>query len=250
MNTERISKISRLIESQGRVTLTELSRIFKDVSQMTLRRDLIFLENAGEIIRVKNGAVSAAKKEIEGYFYQRAETNAAEKKIIAEKAVTLIEEGKATYIDSGSTSLYFVRQLPDLNYCIITNGINIALELSNKTLPSVTVLGGTLSRNNTATSGIAGYFQLQNLNIDTAFLCTSAFSEESGFTCGNPTENEIKKLALSKAKRKIILMDSSKAGNIMPYTFAHLKDIDILVSDGKLPVGIKSEALKTGVKIL
>ena len=150
MNTERIKKISELIEMQGRISLDELVGRFKDVSSMTLRRDLLYLENLGEIIRIRGGAVSVRElqKKTEDYFYQRTAVNVADKKNIAEKAASIMEVGHSIFIDSGSTSLYLVKELADVNFTIITNGINIALELSRKSMPIITVLGGNLSRNN------------------------------------------------------------------------------------------------------
>ena len=58
MNTIRINKISEILEKKGRISLDELSERFKNVSTMTLRRDLIFLENKGDVIRIRGGAVS------------------------------------------------------------------------------------------------------------------------------------------------------------------------------------------------
>lgn len=252
MNTERIRKISELIKSQGRISLDELTERFKNISSMTLRRDLIFLEETGDIIRVRGGAVSVRelKKKTEDFFYERTAVNVPEKKIIAEKAASVIETGHSTFIDSGSTSLYLVKQMLDVNYTIITNGINIALELSRKSMPSITVLGGNLSRNNFATSGMTGYQLLDEFNIDMAFLGTTAFTIEGGFTCGSQGESDIKKLVLKKAKRKIMLMDSSKTDKVMPYTFAAFSDIDVLISDGKLPQKVKDEAFRLGITLM
>lgn len=252
MNTIRINKISEILEKKGRISLDELSERFKNVSTMTLRRDLIFLENKGDVIRIRGGAVSVKElqKKTEDYFFERTSKNVAEKKIIAEKAAKVIEPGQSTFIDSGSTSLYFVKQLLDINYTIITNGINIALELSRKSMPVITILGGMLSRNNCATSGSFCNDLLNYINIDTAFLNTTAFTLEGGFTCGSQSENDIKKIVLKKAKRKIMLMDSSKINNVMPYTFAQLSDIDVLISDDNLPKSIKEEANKLGVAVM
>lgn len=252
MNTERIKKISELIEMQGRISLDELIGRFKNVSSMTLRRDLLYLENAGEIIRVRGGAVSVRElqKKTEDYFYQRTAINVTEKKVIAEKAAAVMETGHSVFIDSGSTSLYLVKELADINYTIITNGINIALELSRKSMPNITVLGGNLSRNNCATSGKNGCDLLKDINIDMAFLGTTAFTVEGGFTCGSSSESEIKKLVISKAKRKIMLMDSSKIDKVMPYTFAAFNELDVLVSDGKLPQKVKDRAFDLGITVI
>ena len=227
LNTDRINKIRSLIEAQGRISLDELTERFKSFSSMTLRRDLIFLEEQGEIIRVRGGAISVKEfqKKTEDHFYERAAVNVEEKKLIAEKCASILETGLSIFIDSGSTSLYLVKQMLDVNYTIITNGISIALELARKSMPSITVLGGTLSRNNCATSGIACE-QLSDLNINMAIMCTTAFTLDGGFTCGSQPESELKQIVLKKAKRKVMLMDSSKIDRVMPYTFAAFKDID------------------------
>lgn len=252
MNIDRIKKISELIEKQGRVSLDELIERFKSVSSMTLRRDLLELERAGEIIRVRGGAVSVRElqKQTEDILNQRTAMNIAQKKLIAEKAAPLMEAGHSTFIDSGSTSLFFVKQLPDLHYTVITNGINIALELSRNTMPQITLLGGNVSRNNFATSGTSTCEFLDQLNIDMAFLGTSAFTVDGGFTCGSSAEADIKKLIVQKAKRKIMLMDSSKCSKVMPYTFAEFSDIDVLITDSNLAQDVKDAALKLGIAIM
>lgn len=252
LNTERINKIRELIEAQGRISLDELMERFKDYSSMTLRRDLIYLEEQGEIIRVRGGAISVKEfqKETEDFFHERTALNVEEKKIIAEKCASILETGLSIFIDSGSTSLFLVKQMLDVNYTIITNGINIALELARKKMPAITILGGMLSRNNFATSGMACERQLEGLNINMAIMGTTAFTLDGGFTCGSQPEAELKRLVLKKAKRKIMLMDSSKVDKVMPYTFAAFGDIDVLISDGKLPQKIKDAALEYGVTIM
>lgn len=252
MNIDRITKISKLIEKQGRISLDELMGRFKNVSSMTLRRDLLVLEKRGEILRVRGGAVSVRElqKQTEDEINQRTAVNIASKKLIAEKAAPLFEAGHSIFLDSGSTSLFLVKQLPDVNYTVFTNGINLALELARKSMPQISVIGGTLSRNNFATSGQASFDFLDQINIDMAFLATTAFTLDGGFTCGSSSEAEIKKMVIKKAKRKIMLMDSSKADKVMPYTFAQFSDIDVLISDGKLSEEIKQAALELSISIM
>ena len=252
MDNTRITLIRALIESQGRISLDELVERFKDVSSMTLRRDLMRLEEEGEVLRVRGGAVSVRElsKKTEDFISQRAAVRIAEKKLIAEKAASIAEPGCSLFIDSGSTSLFLVKQLPDINYTVITNGINVALELARKSMPSITVLGGMLSRNNCATSGVPAMQLLSEISIETAFMCATAFTAGGGFTCASASESEIKKAVMKKSKRKIMLMDSSKVGKVMPYTFAAFEDIDVLVSDGNLPQDVRDAAFDLGISIL
>ena len=251
MQTRR-ETIAQLIETQGRISLDELTERFKDVSSMTIRRDLLYLEEKGDIIRIRGGAISIKElqKKREDNLYHRALSNTREKKIIAQKAISVIEVGLSVFIDAGSTSLFFVKQLPDIHYTIITNGLSIALELSKKSMPNIILIGGAVSRNNYATSGKNGIALLRDINIDMAFLTPTAFTIEKGFSCGREAENEIKSIALQKAKQRIILMDSSKIGKVMPYTFATLDDVDAIIVDDKYPLELKDIAFKKNISLI
>ena len=110
-----------------------------------------------------------------------------------------------------------------------------------------TLLGGTVSRNNIATSGSFSTDMLSHINIETAFLAATAFTEDRGFTCGSQSESEIKSYVLKNAKRRIMLLDSTKLGKIMPYTFAAFGDIDVLISDSEFPQELRDKARTLGI---
>ena len=252
MNRERKSIIRELIEKNGRMSLDELDARFTDVSEMTLRRDLYALEEEGVLIRVRGGAVSVheLQKKTEEQFDRRTAMMVGEKRIIAEKAIKFLEAGTSIFIDSGSTTLYFAKEMPDMNYYISTNGISIAAELLRKKMPSVTLIGGEVSRNNLATSGHLGLNFLASINIETAFMSATAFNFDKGFSCASQSEAELKSTVLSKVKKRIMLLDCSKVDKTMPYTFAKTSDIDYLVTDGGLPDDIKYKLSRVGVNVL
>ncbi|MGN1100085.1 MAG: DeoR/GlpR family DNA-binding transcription regulator [Christensenellales bacterium] len=242
MDNTRKQSIKNLIEEKGRISLDELGKRYPDVSSMTLRRDLLSLEEAGEVIRVRGGAVSVKEinKNVEDIYSQRAVINTELKKEIASKAAVFAERGHSIFIDSGSTAHYFTKALLDINYYITTNGLNIAMELSRRSMPVVNLIGGVVNKNNLAASGNLSKIFLDNINIDIAFMVCSGFSEETGFMCGSMTENQLKSEVVAKAKKIIMLMDSSKVNKSMPFTFCKASDIDILVSDSKLPAEIRT----------
>ncbi len=252
MKGDRKAVIRELIEKNGRMSLDELTGRFPQVSSMTLRRDLYALEAEGAVIRVRGGAVSVAElsKKTEEQFDRRAAVMVSQKKRIAEKAVAFLEAGTSVFIDSGSTTLYFAKEMPDMNYYISTNGISIAAELLRKKMPVVTLIGGEVSRNNLATSGHLGLNFLDNINIETAFMSATAFTMEGGFSCGSQSEADLKSRVLSKVKKKIMLMDTSKVNKTMPYTFAKLEDIDVLITDDGLPDDLKYKLSRTRIQLL
>ncbi len=252
MNLTRIGRIAEMIDKRGRISLDELMERFPEVSSMTLRRDLLKLEEQGVIFRVRGGAVAVHElsKKTEEIFDKRHNQNVAAKKSIAQKAAKFIETEHSVFIDAGSTALYFVKELPDVNYYVITNGLSIAMELSRRSMPAITLIGGELSANNLATSGPSSRAYFEGLNIGTAYLSATAFNEEHGFTCGSQTESDIKKAALAKAKKRIMLLDSTKTGKSMPYTFAGLSDVDLIITDSGFSEQYKKLCEERGVMVI
>jgi len=252
LHINRREIINAYIHEKGEIKLKELEKMFPDVSSMTLRRDLIYLENKGYVIRVRGGAkaISHVTGTVEDVYSLRATENMEAKIKIAKKAVNYIETGRSVYLDAGTTIMCLARILPDENLSIITSGPNIALEIAKHHKPSVTLIGGQLNRNNLCTSGINALDFIKSINIDIAFLASSGFSLDTGFTCGNFSECELKKAVVKKARRKIMLMDTSKFNKSMPFTFASLEDIDIMICESAIPQDIMEEAEKNGVKII
>lgn len=254
MNNERQHKILMVLEQDGEVQLQKLKEKFPNVSMMTLRRDLISLEQDGYMVRTYGGAVATKKLaggigEEDAYSRRAAEQNEA-KLTIAHKALKLIEEGRSIYFDAGSTIMQLAKLLDDGNFSIVTSGANIALELVKKQHTSVVILGGLVNKNTLSSSGPNAILQLDTVNIDVAFMSASGFSSDSGFTVSNVYECELKRKVVKRAKKIIILMDSSKINKNLPYTYCTMDDVDIWVCEKELPGDLEIEAKKFHVEII
>ena len=235
MTTERREIINQTIQKKGEVKIKELKEMFPDVSGMTLRRDLNHLEEKGQIVRIWGGAKSINHlTESKEKHYSSRETENIDAKIkIANKAVNFIETGRSIFVDSGTTTMCLAETIPNQDLSIITSGPNIGMEIIDKNNPSVTLIGGKLNRNNISVSGPNSLKFIENINVDIAFMGTSGFSPDNGFTSGDFNECQLKENIIQKARKVIMLMDLSKIDKNMPFTFAQLEDIDILVSEDK-----------------
>lgn len=249
---ERQKLINDYIQSKNEVTLSELKKLVPDVSEMTIRRDLEVLENAGRIVRVHGGArsVKAINMLVEDAFAKRYTANVDKKRIIVEKAISFIEDNNSVYLDAGSTTMMLAEMIPDKKLLISTCGLNIAAELLKHKNSSVNLIGGEVSKNSISTYGPTARMAIENLNVDVAFVASTAFSKKNGFTCGNIYDCEIKREILKRATFKIMLMDSSKIGNMMPYTFANASDIDVLITDDGIPEELHNFFAENGTKVL
>lgn len=250
MTQSRRDDILRLINQQGQLGLKELTTRF-NVSEMTLRRDLAYLEEKGQIIRTRGGAIAAGRLNglAEELYSSRTLSNVKEKLEIARKALLHVEAGRSFFIDSGSTMMFFAKALPDEYYYIITAGPNIALEAARKQKPNITLIGGNLNRNNLSVSGVHSLDFLRDINIDIAFMAASGFGPDTGFMAGAFSECELKQAVIRKANKVVMLMDSSKVGKRLPFTFARLEEVDILVTDDKIDDTIAAQAQACGVTI-
>lgn len=250
---DRLIKLKQFIDKSGKVSFHELETSFPEVSAMTLRRDLIKLEERNEVLRISGGAISVdtVLKAKEADFAERVVFNTAEKIEIAQKAIPLVEPKSCVFIDSGSTTTYFARALPDDNYCVLTNALNIAETVIRKDKPTVALLGGDVKKNNFITVGKSCLDFIEQLNIQSAVMTATGFKADTGaFTCGSQSEAEVKKRVIEKATTVIMLIDSSKVNKNTPYTFATLSDINYMVVDNNFPDHIKKKIKDDGINIL
>ncbi len=252
MNTQRRDAIMELLNTKGEVYLKDLEELFPECSSMTLRRDLKYFEENGYVKRTRGGAVALSMLSMtaEDVYSRRALENTAAKSLIARKALAYIEGGRSFYLDSGTTLMLFAKEIPDDYFSILTSGPNIALELIKKSKPNVMMIGGQLNRNTISVSGANATSFLSGVNIDTAFMAASGFSLQNGFTSGTYSECELKQEVLKRASSVIMLMDSTKIGKSLPYTFGSLTDIDVLVADDSVPDELKTAAAQSGVMVI
>ena len=252
MNSKRIWEVNSYIQMKGEVHLSELLALFPGVSAMTIRRDIDYLEKQGHIVRTRGGAKSInhltrLKEEV---YETRAAENTPAKTEIAQKAIPFLENEQSFYFDSGTTVMCLAKIIPGNHHFMITSGPNIAMQLSKSNTEPVVIVGGKLNPDNLSISGANALDQIKNINVNVAFIATSGFSLQTGFTVGNFDEAELKRTIISRARKTVVLMDSSKLENSLPYTFANLSDVDYLVSEKELPPEIRDAARQYDTALL
>ncbi len=252
MKKDRIEEIAELLDKRGKLTLNQLDTYFPDVSQMTLRRDLLQLEQAGRIIRVRGGAMSVKEvQKVSNEPYAKKTAMHTDEKIrIAQKAASLIEENCSLFIDGGTTAMCLAKELPDINIHVFTNGLAVAIELAQKKNLNVTMLGGQVMKENLSTASPVAKSYFENTNFELAIISASAFTPENGFSCGSMVEADLLKMTRQKAKAMYMMLDSSKIGKIMPHTFARLEDIDVLITDDEFPADLKELFLEHNIVVM
>ena len=252
MKRDRIAQIAALIDKRGKLSLKQLEEFFPQASQMTLRRDLLLLEQEGKVIRVRGGAMSVKDvQKTSGVPYtQKTAIHTDEKIQIAQKAAGLVEAGASLFLDAGTTALYLAKELPDIPCNVFTNGLAVATELSKKKNVNINLLGGPLLKDNLSTTSSLASVYFEDTNFVLAIMSAAAFTPDSGFSCGSQMEADLFKIIRKKAKYTYMMLDSSKIGKVKPYTFARIEDINVLITDAAFPEDLKAEIEEKNIVVL
>ena len=236
--SDRHAQLIGLLKKRGYCSVVEMSQLL-NVSQMTIRRDLHMLHEKQIAEVTHGGARFSASKRIEPDFDIRTHEHLAEKQAIGKLAVErFIEEGDVVGIDSGSTTLEIVRNLPNIPLTIVTHSLAAANVVAQNKRYSLIVLGGVLQHEANCLCGPQAIAALQTLYINKLFLSTSGLVAPDGLSCNNLADAEVKQALISSSRQTILCMDSSKVGRTYLARFATLNDIDTLITDN----GISDES--------
>ncbi len=213
------------------------------VSEVTIRHDLAELENAGKLRRVRGGAVSLTRSISIGYPEERLRSNVRGKDQIAQVATTLIDPGDVIIIDIGTTGLQLCHHLSEIDgITIITADLAIA-NYATLNLPKANVMvpGGAIRKGYLYLAGSLTIDTMSQLYVDKAFICSDGFTADHGFTVEHDFSVSIKKIYTTNARKRYMMLDSSKIGKT---SFFHLSDLpayDAIVVDSD-PDGSMTDA--------
>ncbi len=230
---ERYRQISSLVSADGRVTVAGLSSRF-GITKETVRRDLALLENDGVLRRVHGGAiVGGGATTNEPSLISRSTRHAAEKKRIAHAALELMPTTGAVVLDAGSTTGALAELLAEdarSGLAVITHSLPIAASISAAGL-SVELVGGRVRALTSAAVGSSTVACLTRLRADVAFLGANGIAAPFGLSTPDVDEAAVKTAIVRSARRVVLLADSSKYTEESLVSFAHLEDIDALITD-------------------
>lgn len=245
---ERQHRIVALLETQQRLGLDELRRAF-GVSAATLRRDLTHLQRIGKLVRTHGGVTHASLGAGEPAFERKVRTAAGAKAKIAVAAGQLVPANATLFLDAGTTTLELGRRLlarDDLT--IFTNSLPVLNE-RRAGRSSLIAIGGELREISRAFVGSLAMDWLKHLRFDYTFVGASGLDAGDGASTTELMEAAIKKEAIARARRVVLLADASKWDKAAPIRFGAWKEFSDLVTDGS-PARRDREALRrAGVEL-
>lgn len=229
LKEERHQYIINRISQSYRVYITALS-IELGVSDDTLRRDLLELDEQGLLTKVHGGAI--AKSGIPLEFTDRLDKDIAEKQQMAAKVIPLFKSGEVLLIDGGTSNLEVARQLPaDMELTVYTNSFPIINALMHRPKLDLIFIGGKVFPSSQVTVGVSVFQALQTIRPDWLVLGVCSVHPQQGLTAPDREESMIKRLMVERAQKRIVLADNHKLNRAEVYTVASLGDIDYLVTE-------------------
>ena len=228
---ERKNEILARLSMEGKVLVSDLSREY-GVTEETIRRDLEKLEKEGLAKKTYGGAVKNDNFNVDLPFHVRKQTNVDSKRYIASIIGSMIQDGDYLMLDSSTTALYVIKNiLHKKKITLITNSIEILLELSNKSDWTVISTGGMLKEGGLSLVGYQAERMVASFHVDLAICSSKGIDSVMGITDSNERDAEIKKAFFKSAKKRILALDSSKFDKPSFVQVCDIADVDLIVTE-------------------
>jgi DeoR/GlpR family transcriptional regulator of sugar metabolism len=254
--TQRSEFILQELLRAGTVSVDELAaRLQVDTS--TIRRDLEKRERQQLLRRVHGGAVQIDPLTYTAYadgltFQSNMQKQVEEKTRIALAAARTIQPGDTIALSPGTTTTHLaraIRQLQIPRLTIVTNALNIAMELAGLRDLSLTLVGGMLLPDFFAAVGPLAEHSLDELYTNTAFVGSHGVSPEHGLTGPNQLEALTFRAMMRRARQTVVLADHTKLGHVALYRIAPVTAMHALITDRAAPPEIVRQLEAAGIAV-
>lgn len=249
-SAERRQKIMAHICSHGSGKVDEFVAQY-NVSAVTIRHDLNVLEREGCVFRCYGGATLNPNFAFDQPLYRKDQLNRSAKQSIAQVAASLIQDGEAVILDSGTTIGLMPQYLTNKKHLVVmTNALNTAYQLSQFDNIDLHVVGGSLRRASCSLTGNHGEQQIRSYLFDKLFLGVDGFDLQAGVTTPDNQEAQVNRAMCDVARQVIAVTDSSKFGRKSFCMIRAANQIDVLVTDSNIPYATHQALIEMGVDVI
>jgi DeoR/GlpR family transcriptional regulator of sugar metabolism len=224
----RLDSIVQMLKVNTSASIAEIAEVCR-VSQMTVRRDLQKLVEAGQVMRIPGGARIDHWRGAERTLFERLQKMSHAKRSIGAAASALVRDGESVVLDSGTTTLYVARELRSRrNIVVFTFSLAALEELTSAEEVRVELTGGVYRASSHDLIGHAVAQSLSSIFADTVIFGAAAISFTRGVMVHDPdAQHEM----LQAGKRKVLVIDSSKIGTEATYRLCGIEDCDLILTD-------------------
>lgn len=249
---ERWQIILRQVRERGVLRVRDIAS-FTTASAATLRRDLVKLEEMGQIRRV-HGGIEAVEAAQQSHLATRAfnvsqTLNAEKKRVVARAAAELCEDGESIIINAGSTTWFMAEYLRRKRMQILTNSFPIAQELIATSENRIVLPGGELYREQGIILSPFDEDAIQHFTASKMFMSCYAVTA-MGIIEGDPLIARAEAKLLSRAERLVVIADSSKFEPRGSMAVCQLPRVHTLITDEGAPTQLLDHIRSQGVNVV
>ena len=251
LTEERYEEILKIIDNAGAASVQELVNCL-NISESTVRRDLLALHKQGKLRKVHGGATSLGVSPYEADMedlQDKYSLHMAEKRKIAKYAAGLVKKNDFVFIDAGSTTEQMADFLVRSEATFVTNSIPLVQKLARKGI-QVFVLPGRVKGRTESIVGGPAQEMMRNFHFTIGFFGANGISVRSGCTTPDTEEASGKMTAIGQCAQTYVLADSSKFGLASHITFASLERVRIITARSETAIDYEPYEKLTEVHIL
>lgn len=246
---ERQHFILTCLAERDVVKLSELTERL-GVSHMTVRRDIEALERGGRAVAVSGGVRRIQRLDFEPSHLVKSGIHAPEKQAVGRAAAALVEDGMVIYLDAGTTTLEIAHGIAGRrDLTVMTNDFVVAAYLAANSRCALHHSGGLVDRENQSCVGDAAAEALERFNYDIAFISTSSWSA-TGLTSPSEAKRPVKRAASGRARRVVIVSDSSKYGVVAAVNVLPAEVFDTVITDRLIDPEAVEALRERGVEVI
>ena len=254
-NSDRTDKILKLLRQSGKISVDELIEKLR-VSPASVRRDLASLEGRGMVRRTPGGITTIEPLLYEPFrydqiFQSRDQHRTAEKRRIGLACGELILQNETVGFTAGTTTTHVARNLRHRHSIrVITNAVNIAMELSNCEGLRTFVTGGFIQwAGSFSLVGHGAVAFLDDVYMDKVFVSACGVDPVKGVTILEAEEAQTFRAMIRRAKTTIVVADSSKLGVVTAALVCPISEVHMLITDTAATDKVVSPFVKAGVEV-
>jgi DeoR/GlpR family transcriptional regulator of sugar metabolism len=249
LSEERRRRILEILGVRTSVRVADLSQEL-GVSEATIRRDLDAMDSNGDALRVHGGALLNQDAPPEPPVLQRGRDNQNAKRAIGRLAASMIHEGEAVFLGSGTTTLEVARQLVTRSrLTVVTNALTIINVFARVKSVSLVAIGGMLRPSEMSFVGHIAEAALSEVRVDKVVMGIRAISLQAGLTNEYMPEVMTDRAILNLASQKLLVADHTKFGRVASAFVAPLTMVSTLVTDSRTDPGIVERIRAQGIDV-
>ena len=248
LKKERQAYILHQVNLHNKVLSSSLSSEI-NVSEDTIRRDLVELAEEGKVIKVHGGALSHSFNEVN--YPSRNVYSQDEKRIIARKAAALIHDGMFVLTSGGTTIIELGRSLPpQLKATFVSGSIPAILEYMHHPNIDVILIGDKVSKDAKITVGGEAIAKIRQIKADLCFLGINAIDVSHGITDNDWDVVQLKKAMIESSQKVICMTIAEKINSLQPIHVCDIGAIDILITELDPNDPVLEPYVKAGITVL